>query len=596
MPIRRLDPQLINQIAAGEVVERPASVVKELLENSLDAGARRLHLDIEAGGVKLIRIRDDGQGIAGDELALAVTSHATSKLVTLDDLDHVATLGFRGEALPSIGSVARLSITSRMPGTETAWRIEGDGQGRYAEPAPAAHPPGTTVEVRDLFFNTPARRKFVRTERTEFGHIDTVVRRLALSRFGIDFRLTHNGRTVLALPPATERGAQERRVAQLCGDGFIEHALFVDREAAGLKLWGWIALPTFSRGQPDLQHVYVNGRMVRDKLVNHALRQAYADVLFHGRHPAYVLFLEMDPALVDVNAHPAKHEVRFRESRLVHDFLFRTIAEVIAAERPGERAPTSLDSLAPAAGEPAVDPSRGLRHQQPMPLAVAEQMRSYGQLHSGDRGDPQPAAPGMDDDRGGEIPPLGFALAQLHGVYILAATAEGLALVDMHAAHERVVYERMKGQLDDGSVQAQPLLVPVRLSVTEREADALESEQAAFQRLGFDIDRTGPRSLLVRQVPGPLRDSDVEQLLQDLLAELVEQGRSNRLREAINEVLATMACHASVRAHRQLTVPEMNALLRDMERTRRSGQCNHGRPTWIRLSMDELDRLFLRGQ
>lgn len=591
MPIRLLPPQLVNQIAAGEVVERPASVVKEVLENSLDAGARRLEIDIEQGGRALIRVRDDGVGIPRDELALALARHATSKIASLEDLEQVASLGFRGEALPSIASVSRLTLTSRISDSEAGWRVSGDGSERVMTPEPAAHPQGTTVEIRDLFFNTPARRKFLRAEATEYKHIEDVVRRIAMSRFGVDIALSHNQRAQWRLPAAQMQAQRDQRIARLCGQPFIEQSLFVEHAAVDLRLSGWIAQPTFSRSQADLQYFFVNGRMVRDKLIAHAVRQAYQDVLFHGRHPAFVLYLEIDPAAVDVNVHPAKHEVRFRDSRLVHDFLFRSLHEALAGVRP------SVDVPIAAVPAPAVASlSRDFPRQQPMPLRVAEQIETYAALHP--HGETASAAalqlPAAAPES--EAPPLGYALAQLHGIYILAQNAAGLVLVDMHAAHERITYERLKRGFEGEGIRAQPLLVPVTVAVSEREVALAEEAAAAFAELGLEIDRLGPERLVVRQVPALLRDADVAALVRDVLADFSEHGISTRLREAHNAVLATMACHGSVRANRQLGLAEMNALLRDMERTERSGQCNHGRPTWVQLRLEELDRLFLRGQ
>lgn len=594
--IQKLAPQLVNQIAAGEVVERPASVVKELVENSLDAGARRVEVEVEQGGVRLIRIRDDGGGIAREDLPLAVASHATSKIRTLDELESVASMGFRGEALASIASVSRLTITSHASDADMAWQLEA----ATGDVRPASQPRGTTVEVRDLFFNVPARRKFLRKERTEFNHLEEVIRRIALARFDVAFSLHHNGKPVHVLRPAGERLGQEQRVAGVCGQAFLEHALHLDHSLAGLRLYGWVAQPTFSRSQADLQYFYVNGRMVKDRLVTHAVRQAYQDVLYHGRHPAYVLYLELDPAKVDVNVHPAKHEVRFRESGQVHDFIFRTLHQVLADVRPGgeEAPPTVLretvvtpplpEPSSPAAARPTLPPQ--LRHQRPMPLAVQEQMAGYAALAATDSSEPQEAGPEET------LPPLGHALAQLHGVYILAQNAQGLVLVDMHAAAERITYERLKRGLEAGSLKVQPLLVPQPLAVSEKEADAAETQQAIFRELGFEVSRTGPQSLVIRQVPTLLADADTERLVRDVLADILTHGSSQRIRAAINEVLSTMACHGSVRANRRLTVPEMDALLRDMERTERSGQCNHGRPTWTQLSMGDLDRLFMRGQ
>lgn len=601
MAICLLPPQLINQIAAGEVVERPASVVKEVLENSLDAGARRLELDIEQGGKALIRVRDDGLGIPREELALALARHATSKITSLEDLEQVASLGFRGEALPSIASVSRLTLTSRIANEEAGWRVSGDGSERLAEIVPAAHPTGTTVEIRDLFFNTPARRKFMRADATEFKHIEDVVRRIALSRFNVDIALNHNQKPLWRLPAADTRAQREQRLAKLCGQPFIEQSLYVEHAAADLRLSGWIAQPTFSRSQADLQYFFVNGRVVRDKLIAHAVRQAYKDVLFHGRHPAFVLYLELDPAVVDVNVHPAKHEVRFRDSRLVHDFLFRTLHEVLAQVRPQVRPADKLS----VQGVDFTPPSQSstpqfgaIRRQAPMPLQVSEQLTAYAALHpAGDSaGQTALRTAGAFPDVASEIPPLGFALAQLHGIFILAQNAQGLVLVDMHAAHERITYEGLKTSYAGEGIRAQPLLVPVTLAVSEREASLAEQAAEVFAELGLELDRLGPERLVVRQVPALLRHADVPALVRDVLSDLTEHGISTRLREAHNAVLSSMACHGSVRANRQLSVVEMNALLRDMERTERSGQCNHGRPTWVQLRLDELDRLFLRGQ
>jgi len=598
MPIRQLPPQLINQIAAGEVVERPASVVKELLENSLDAGASRIAIDIEQGGVKRIRIRDDGSGIGRDELHLALSRHATSKIQNLDDLERVRSLGFRGEALPSIASVSRLTLTSRTEDEDSGYRLSSDGNEVFGEPEPAAHPKGTTIEVADLFFNVPARRKFLRKENTEYGHLEQVVKRIALSRFDIGIELRHNGRTAYALRPAGSREQQERRVGDVCGPAFIENAVHIDYASGDLRIWGWMGLPTFSRSQADLQYFYVNGRMVRDKVITHAVRQAYQDVLYHGRHPAFVLFFELDPALVDVNAHPTKHEVRFREQRLVHDFLYRTLHQALADVRPGESAepaPTEMPgeprpawSASPGnAGPAAYAPPR----QGAMPMAAMEQVAAYGALH------PQVAAPLADAQQADEeMPPMGYALAQLHGIYILAQNAQGLVLVDMHAAHERITYEHLKQAWEGHRVTSQPLLVPVTVAVSRREAEVAEAQAETFRALGFEVGRMGPESLVIRAVPALLRHADAEVLVRDVLSDFVEHGQSERVRQSINELLGTMACHGSVRANRRLTVPEMNALLRDMERTERSGQCNHGRPTWVQLSIDQLDKLFMRGQ
>ncbi|MEJ2651175.1 MAG: DNA mismatch repair endonuclease MutL [Gammaproteobacteria bacterium] len=588
-----LPAQLANQIAAGEVVERPSSVVKELLENSLDAGAQRIEMDIEAGGTKLIRIRDDGHGIHRDDLAMALDRHATSKIHSFDDLVAVKSLGFRGEALPSISSVSRLSLASRTPGSERAWQVENEGG---AEPAPVAHPPGTTVEVRDLFFNTPARRKFLRTERTEFNHLEEVVKRLALSRFDVTVHLNHGGRVVYKLAAAPSEQEQQRRVTTLCGEEFTSNAVMVDFQVGELRLWGWISQPTFSRSQADMQYFYVNGRMVRDKLVAHAIRQAYQDVLYHGRHPAFVLFLELPPEEVDVNVHPTKHEVRFRESRRVHDFLFRGLHDALAQLRPGTPVPGETQEDLAVLERPAATTMRSPTFaarppsQSAIPLQVREQIAAYAALH------PQPRISEEETEVAGHTHPLGYAIAQLHGVYILAENGEGLIVVDMHAAHERIAYEGLKQSHGEGKIVSQPLLVPVSMQVSAREAGLAEEHKAVFGELGFEVNRIGPESLVIRQVPALLRDADVAQLVRDVLADLNTYGSSTRINEHINEILSTVACHGAVRAQRKLSLAEMNALLRDMERTERSGQCNHGRPTWVQLRMDDLDKLFLRGR
>ncbi|MDJ0739508.1 MAG: DNA mismatch repair endonuclease MutL [Gammaproteobacteria bacterium] len=595
--IQALPTQLVNQIAAGEVVERPASVVKELVENSLDAGATRIQVDAERGGSKLIRVTDNGSGIDKDDLALALSRHATSKLQALDDLERIASMGFRGEALPAIASVSRLSLASRRDGATAAWQIDGAG----AEPAPAALPAGTRVSVHDLFYNTPARRKFLRTDKTEFGHVEQVVKRLALVRHDVAFALNHNGREVFAAAGAADRAAHERRLGDLLGPAFLDDALFFDHAAAGLRLSGWVARPAFSRSQADMQHFYVNRRMVRDKLVTHAVRQAYQDVLYHGRHPAYVLFLELDPVLVDVNVHPTKHEVRFREGRLVHDFLFRTLHDVLAEPVTAVAGEDPGAGRAPAAADPAP-----LQHG--MPLRVAERRAAYRAAEAWQAPSSLPgtstvgadsaatAALATAHDSDADAQPLGFAIAQLHGVYVLAQNAAGLVVVDMHAAHERITYEAFKRARDGDGIKSQPLLVPVSVAVSRREADLVEQHHAVFGELGMQVDRLGEQSLVVRALPALLRDADAEGLLRDVLADLVVHGDSRRILERSNAVLGTMACHASVRANRRLGIEEMNALLRDIERTERSGQCNHGRPTWTQLDMAALDRLFLRGR
>ncbi len=589
MPIQQLPDHLINQIAAGEVVERPASVVKELLENSFDAGASDVQIDIVAGGQKLIRIRDNGAGIHKDELRLALSRHATSKITSLEDLEAVVSLGFRGEALPSIASVARMTLTSRTIDQDTAWQVDADN-GELGTPRPAAHPPGTSVEVHDLFYNTPARRKFLRTERTEFGHIEKWVRRLALSRPEVAITLTHNRRAVLVLKAADSDDGRLARVSTICGDAFAGQAVFIERETDGIALSGWLALPTFNRSQPDMQYWFVNGRSISDRTLSHAARHAYRDVLFQGRFPAYILSLTLDPAAVDANAHPAKHEVRFRDSRRIHGVVSQTLELALRDTRPGGHSITPL----PAGPQPGVFHQGSMQLQsspRPGMSAVRETLAVYDRFAGGGA-----ALATQVAEHEGEIPPMGFALAQLGGVYILAENRNGLIIVDMHAAHERIVYEKLKASFDDQRIVRQPLLVPVSVSVSENEANKLESSQDTLEMIGLVVDRTGPTTLVVREMPGLLKDADAEALLRDVLSDLSEAGQSNRVEDICHDYLATMACHNSVRANRALTIDEMNALLREMETTERADQCNHGRPTWTAISMTELDRLFLRGR
>jgi DNA mismatch repair protein MutL len=622
--IQVLNDELINQIAAGEVIERPASVVKELVENSLDAGASRIDVELERGGCGLIRVRDDGIGIAPQEIGLALARHATSKIASLDDLERVATLGFRGEALPSIASVARLGLTSRSNASDHAWSVEAR-DGALSPAAPASHPRGTSVEVRDLFFNVPARRKFLRAESTEYQHVLRMLERLALSRFEVGFSLTHNGKSVWSLPPARTEAERRARVAKLCGEEFAAHVIELHHESERLRLVGWIALPTFSRSQSDLQFAFLNGRFVRDKLIASAARLAYQDVLFGGRFCAYVLYLDLDPTQVDVNAHPQKLEVRFRESRSVHDFLFRTLERALAETRPSAASPgsASLEGLRLGARGGVGERAGGFAqdhfaqdhfrqghfrqgHFRLPERPAAAALEGYYQLlsgHAARSGDPAGSAVQSDavreEERGGEGetggPPLGFAVAQLHGVYILSQTAEGLVLVDMHAAHERVMYERMK-RLLGGETAQQHLLVPDIINVTAAQAEAAEAHTAEFSALGFALTRLAPDQLALRGVPSLLASDDPVGVVRDVLADLAETGHSRRVEESINRRLGTMACHAAVRAQRTLGIAEMNALLREMERTDRADQCNHGRPTWVRLSLGDLDRLFMRGR
>ena len=607
MSIRQLPDTLINQIAAGEVVERPASVVKELVENALDAGARRIDIDLEEGGVRLIRIRDDGGGIAPEELPLAVSRHATSKIASLDDLESVATLGFRGEALPSIASVSRFLLSSRRANDEHGAALQVEG-GKVGEVVPKPHAIGTTVEVRELFYNVPARRKFLRAERTELGHIEEWLRSLALARPDIELRVSHNGKPSRRYKP--DELESVARLNETLGEDFARQALRVDHSGAGLRLFGWIAQPSYSRASADQQYLYVNGRSVRDRNIAHAVKMAYQDVLFHGRQPAYVLFLEIDPTRVDVNVHPAKHEVRFRDSRLVHDFVYRTLHDALAETRAGAT-PVVASAVSPAAAGYAPPSSWMPTQQSPLGLRVAEAPAAYAALYATPSSSPdssmgvaagvspysadmQPAVMPATDTDG--VPPLGFAIAQLHGIYILAENADGLIVVDMHAAHERIGYEKLKSAHDGIGLRSQPLLVPLNMAVAEREADAAEREAETLAALGFDVTRSGPQSLSVRSVPALLAQADPEALLRDVLTDLREHGESLRVAAARDELLSTMACHGAVRANRRLTIPEMNALLREMEITERSGQCNHGRPTWAHFSVAEIDRWFLRGR
>ena len=617
--IQSLPTQLVNQIAAGEVVERPSSVVKELVENCFDAGATQITIEIGQGGIRVIKIRDNGSGIFKEDLPLALSRHATSKIANLHDLEHVASMGFRGEALPSISSVAKLTLISRTEGEECAWKVSADGSEKDFNPQPDPHPEGTTIDVRDLFYNTPARRKFLKTEKTEFSHIENLIKKMALSRFDIGFHLIHNQRDVLNLKPAESEGEKENRIASICGSAFIEQSVKIDFEASGLMLSGWVGLPTFSRSQQDMQFFYVNGRLIKDRLVTHAVKQAYQDVLFHGRHPVFVLYLTLDPALVDVNAHPAKLEVRFREGRLVHDFLYRALHRSLADLRPGdgdeepesEKRAIKVEEFTPATetGTPetpipiqqrsfssSVKPSV----QSSLPMNVAEEISAYASLY------PKEDTPKTDSfspsvQTGSKIEeqafhPLGYAIAHVHNIYILSETDKGIILVDAHAAHERVNYERLKKQYHDGNVPSQPLLLPLKIQISSAEAELAEEQHEFFMGLGFEINRSGPETIVLRSTPALLGREDMDTLIKDILADLVTDGMSRRVLERSNEILATMACHGSVRAKRKLTIDEMNALLRKMEQTERIGQCNHGRPTWVELSHSELDKFFLRGQ
>jgi DNA mismatch repair protein MutL len=581
MRIHPLPPQLINQIAAGEVVERPASVVKELIENCLDAGAKNIYVEIEQSGIRLIKIRDDGCGIVKEDLPLALSRHATSKISSLNDLEHITSMGFRGEALPSISSVARLTLISRTADSDCAWRVSADGHERDFDCQPDPHPQGTTVEVQDLFYNTPARRKFLKSEKTEFSHIETLIRRMALSRFDVSFKLIHNQREICYLKPAVSEDEKEQRLASICGSAFIEQSVKIDFSASNLHLSGWVGLPTFSRSQQDMQFFYVNGRLIRDALVAHAVKQAYQDVLFQGRHSVFVLYLTLDPALVDVNAHPAKTEVRFREGRLVHDFLFSALYRCLANQRPSSQSSVSLSQenfppasfnvetsnveTSPATPRQTYYPQSATK-QTGLPFHLGERQQSYAV---------DVDLPGFKNLEGlaeiDDFPPLGYAIAHLHAIYILSETKTGLILVDTHAAHERVTYERLKTQYQQGQVPQQPLLLPIKITVTALEADLVEQSQAFFSELGFELNQIAPETLLVRAIPVLLAKADPEKLLRDVLADIAMHGVSQRVQQHSNQ-------------------------LREMEQTERIGQCNHGRPTWIEFSGAELDKFFLRGQ
>lgn len=612
--IQRLTSHLANQIAAGEVIERPASIVKELIENSLDAGSQQIDIDIDKGGIQRIRVRDDGHGIHKEDLILALDRHATSKIQTLNDLEGIVTLGFRGEALASISSVARVNLSSSTETTQHGWKIIYDYRQEHSSaPTPIAHARGTTVEICDLFFNTPARRKFLKSEQTEFSHIETLVKRLSLSHFSIGFSLHHNKRLIYQLHPATDDVTKEQRIATLCSRSFIENALYIDMKSIDLRLWGWISLPTFSRNQNDLQYFYVNRRMVKDKLINHAVKQAYQDVLYNNRHPAFTLFIELDPRAVDVNAHPAKYEVRFRDSRSVYDFVKQSLQKILANTRP---TPPTADlslftELSAKPNEKIADPSLALKipQQNTFPLQVSStdfknfafetdnafcasfpKQKTDLTEKKTDILDTTPTKDLLCD------PPLGYALAQLHGIYILAENNQGLILVDIHAAHERILYERLKQDIQNDGIKTQLLLIPICLTVSEQEKVLLDEYANLFIQFGFKFENLGPDTIVIRQIPELLAQSNIEQLVQDVLSDLIQYGNSQLLSEKINELLSSIACHSAVRANRNMTLIEMNQLLRDMEKTSRSNQCNHGRPTWKQWSFSDLDRFFLRGR
>lgn len=588
--IQKLPDTLINQIAAGEVIERPASIVKELLENSIDAAANTISVELEKGGIQRISIRDNGSGIEKTQLEMALTRHATSKITNLDELQNVATLGFRGEALPSIASVSRLNLTSNTEKNNQGWTLRADGGALEQTLKPSAHAQGTTVEVNDLFYNTPARRKFMRTEKTEYSHCEQVVKRLALANFHIKFELRHNQKTIFSLPAANKQLEQENRLGKLLGAAFVEHAIYFERSVHEMRLSGWLAAPAFSRTQSDLQFQYVNNRNIRDKTLSHAVKLAYQDVLYHGRQPAYVIFLELNPHAVDVNAHPAKHEVRFRDNRSMHDFVRQTLKQVIGELRPAPIDSSNLSKLTSSIPTQArLAPSNTSANEQ------------FAQLYSSAVAEPRMQYPDIEpsmlaENQADTAPPLGYALAQLHGIYILAQNADGLVLVDMHAAHERIVYEHLKNIESETTAIRQQLLVPIQIALTQSEAQLAEQQQDLFESLGFEINRSGEESIIIRAIPKILGHSDITELIRDLLADWQKNKISTRIEQARDEILSSIACHGSVRANRKMTITEMNALLRSMEITERSNQCNHGRPTWIQLSVKDLDKLFLRGR
>ncbi|MES2354958.1 MAG: DNA mismatch repair endonuclease MutL [Pseudomonadota bacterium] len=611
-PIRPLSDLLVNQIAAGEVVERPASALKELLENSLDAGATEINVVLESGGANLIRVTDNGGGIPKEELSLALARHATSKIAALEDLERVGSLGFRGEALASIASVSQLKLASRTPQSRHAWAIDVAG-GEVGEIGPAALERGTQVEVRELYFNTPARRKFLKTDSTEYAHCDEAFRRVALASPDVALTLLHNGRAQWRLPVA----AHESRVAAVFDDAFVASSVALDEQGAGLRLYGFAGLPAAAGTQRDAQYFYVNGRFVRDKLITHAIRQAYEDVLHGGRHPAYVLFLELDPAGIDVNVHPTKIEVRFHASRAVHQFIFHalnkalakpasvsiaginTSGEIVAAQsNPNHGVSSPTDAVPPRsfAAKPYMPPPRQASLQVGEPQAFYAKL--FGDLAQTEKFVPiAPSALSTQASATAQAPSsLGYAIAQLHGVYVLAQNEQGLVIVDMHAAHERVMYEKLKNSLEHESIASQPLLVPATFPATLLEVACAEENDATLRQLGLELAAIGPNQIAIRAVPVLLSGGDAVRLSRDVLKDINEFGASRVLTERRNELLSTMACHAAVRANRSLTIPEMNALLREMEATERSGQCNHGRPTWYQMSMVDLDKMFMRGE
>ena len=591
--IQKLPDNLINQIAAGEVIERPASVVKELLENSIDATASNIGIDIERGGIQRILIRDNGTGIDKQQLTSALTRHATSKIASLDDLQNIHSLGFRGEALPSIASVSRFTLTSNSEQSNQGWTLRNDGGKNQSAIKPAAQSKGTTVEVNDLFFNTPARRKFLRTDKTEYSHCEQVIKRLALAHFHIAFSLRHNQKTIYALPSASSDEDKVGRLEKLLGKPFVEHAIYVENASEDMKLCGWIASPDYSRPQADMQFQYVNSRHIRDKTISHAVKTAYQDVMYHGRHPAYVLFLEIKPGEVDVNAHPAKHEVRFHDSRAIHNFTRQTIRHAISEVRNAQIDSGRFDKLADFTSSELKPVQSGI------PVNALPQLKERMGLYAPHIAEPQAdfsVATEKHELQNQDTPLLGYAIAQLHGIYVLAQNKAGLVLVDMHAAHERVIYEQLKLSRSAENTACQQLLVPLKLTLADSEASLAEQYRETFNSFGFDIDRISDNSIVIRSIPEVLNNADISQLIRDVISDLQNNATTTRIETQRNEMLSSIACHGSIRANRSMTIHEMNALLRLMEQTERSNQCNHGRPTWIQLSIKDMDKLFMRGR
>jgi DNA mismatch repair protein MutL len=601
--IQLLPDLLINQIAAGEVIDRPASALKELLENSLDAGAAEIVVQLEGGGIKLLRVRDNGRGITQKELPLALMRHATSKIASLEDLQRVASMGFRGEALASMAAVAQLTLTSHHATDAHAWQIQAEN-GMQNAPSPAAHGEGTTVEIRELYFNTPVRRKFLKTEGTEFAYCEEVFKRAALSRPDVSFTLQNNSRVVWQLQGHSGEDALKLRIAALLGEEFSRDAVAVERQAGQLHLYGMASLPAYSRASRDAQFFFVNHRFVRDKVLAHAVRQAYQDILHHQRHPAYVLFLEMPPELVDVNVHPAKSEVRFRESQSIHQFVFHGLEKALGAPMAQAAAQSAQEPLVEEFHQP-VPPRQELNlRQYAMPLRAKSEPLAFYDTLFGRNEETQPATETPTSAQLAEpehatssgIPPLGFALAQLSGIYILAQNEHGLIVVDMHAAHERIVYEKLKAALDKQSLPTQTLLVPVTFAADALDVATAEEDRETLLQLGFDIAPISPTTLAVRAMPAMLKQAYAESATRDVLSELREYGATRAMTERRNELLSTLACHSAVRANHELTLPEMNGILREMEKTERAGQCNHGRPTWFQVNLSELDAMFMRGK